>query len=226
MSKSMESCRKGEEKNAAARSSRPRLAQASSRKGCMRGKGGPENASCTYKGVRQRTWGKWVAEIREPNRGSRVWLGTFETSHEAAMAYDTAARRLYGPEAKVNLPHLLDQAQAETQTLLQGPVKAEVQEITIDDFLGPLEPTKEERPISEIGPMAESTGYNYNGEYVSASGILQELNESLPEVDDSSLWAEAAKDTSLRIVHEPEAFASSLEYYGKDSYGTPFPWYY
>ncbi|PNX91839.1 dehydration-responsive element-binding protein 2d-like [Trifolium pratense] len=81
-------------------------AQASSRKGCMRGKGGPENASCTYKGVRQRTWGKWVAEIREPNRGARLWLGTFETSHEAALAYDTAARKLYGAEAKLNLPEL------------------------------------------------------------------------------------------------------------------------
>nr|KYP64639.1 Dehydration-responsive element-binding protein 2D [Cajanus cajan] len=77
-----------------------------SRKGCMRGKGGPENASCTYKGVRQRTWGKWVVEIREPNRGARIWLGTFETSHQAALAYDAAARRLYGSDAKLNLPHL------------------------------------------------------------------------------------------------------------------------
>ncbi|XP_031287395.1 dehydration-responsive element-binding protein 2D-like [Pistacia vera] len=76
-----------------------------SRKGCMKGKGGPENAMCTYKGVRQRTWGKWVAEIREPNRGARLWLGTFNTSLEAAVAYDEAAWKLYGPEAKVNLPY-------------------------------------------------------------------------------------------------------------------------
>ncbi|XP_010043317.2 dehydration-responsive element-binding protein 2C [Eucalyptus grandis] len=75
-----------------------------SRKGCMRGKGGPENALCTYRGVRQRTWGKWVAEIREPNRGARLWLGTFNTSLEAALAYDKAARKLYGPSARLNLP--------------------------------------------------------------------------------------------------------------------------
>ncbi|XP_039050205.1 dehydration-responsive element-binding protein 2D-like [Hibiscus syriacus] len=79
-------------------------AQVSSRKGCIRGKGGPENALCTYKGVRQRTWGKWVAEIREPNRGARLLIGTFDTSLEAAMAYDAAARKLYGPDAKLNLP--------------------------------------------------------------------------------------------------------------------------
>nr|AMB19656.1 DREB2A transcription factor [Oryza glaberrima] len=73
-----------------------------SKKGCMAGKGGPENSNCAYRGVRQRTWGKWVAEIREPNRGRRLWLGSFPTALEAAHAYDEAARAMYGPTARVN----------------------------------------------------------------------------------------------------------------------------
>lgn len=76
------------------------------KKGPARGKGGPQNAMCEYRGVRQRTWGKWVAEIREPKKRTRLWLGSFGTAEEAAMAYDEAARRLYGPDAYLNLPHL------------------------------------------------------------------------------------------------------------------------
>ncbi|KAJ4706442.1 Dehydration-responsive element binding protein [Melia azedarach] len=76
------------------------------KKGPTRGKGGPLNASCQYRGVRQRTWGKWVAEIREPKKRTRLWLGSFATAEEAALAYDEAARKLYGPDAYLNLPHL------------------------------------------------------------------------------------------------------------------------
>ncbi|GMH17472.1 hypothetical protein Nepgr_019313 [Nepenthes gracilis] len=202
--------------------------QASSRKGCMRGKGGPENALCTYKGVRQRTWGKWVAEIREPNRGARLWLGTFNSSHEAAMAYDAAARKLYGPEAKLNMPELYPKPQVSpagggcSQTTSSGApslsygghrayslaaacssdssASGASEDAAV--FTGTGFPREETNSVGKAGENinnSESFGENEVGIH----GLWENPNPSLPELDDT-LWAETAMTLGFPTVESLE----------------------
>ncbi|VFR00670.1 unnamed protein product [Cuscuta campestris] len=84
-----------------------RAAQGSAKKRAARNLSPSESDVCglkKFKGVRQRPWGRWAAEIRDPTQGKRVWLGTYDSQEEAATAYDRAAVMLRGDDAVTNFP--------------------------------------------------------------------------------------------------------------------------
>ncbi|XP_020570621.1 ethylene-responsive transcription factor 12-like [Phalaenopsis equestris] len=74
----------------------------------------PPKDAARYRGVRRRPWGRYAAEIRDPQSKERRWLGTFDTAEQAAWAYDIAARAMRGLKARTNFQYLPPHAAAAT----------------------------------------------------------------------------------------------------------------